>query len=120
EAERATVLDRLVHALLDRGDVLLRDHAADDGVRELQARAPLERFDAQPRDRELAVATGLLLDLAFGLGGAGDRLAVGHAHVLGLDLDAELARELLDRDRHVRLAHAAHQRLGRPGVALYA
>ena len=67
EAERAAVLLRLVHALLDRGNEVAGDHAADDRVDELVAAAARLRFDAQPRDRELAVAAALLLDLAFGL-----------------------------------------------------
>ena len=61
EAERAAVLLGLGDALLDRGDEVARDHAADDRVDELDARAALVRLDAQPRDRELAVAAGLLL-----------------------------------------------------------
>ena len=55
------LLHRLVHALLDRGDELARDGAADDRVDELEAGAALERLDAQERDPELAVAAGLLL-----------------------------------------------------------
>ncbi len=88
------------------------------GVDELVPLAALLRLDAQPRHRELAVAAALLLDLAFGLGRAGDRLAVRDAHLFGLDLDAELAGELLGRDRQVRLAHAAEHGLVRLGVAL--
>ena len=68
--------------------------------------AAFEWLHADERDTELAVPAGLLLVLALGLGGAGDRLAVGDLHVLGLDLDTELAVQLLERDRHVRLAHA--------------
>ena len=118
EAERAAVLLGLDDALLDRGDEVARDHAADDRVDELVAGAALLRLDAQPRDRELAVTAGLLLELALGLGRAGDRLAVRDAHVFGVDLDAELARQLLERDRQVRLAHAAQHGLVRLGVAL--
>ena len=68
EAEHAAVLHRLVHALLDRGDELPRDRAADDLVVELEAAAALERLDADERDAELAVTAGLLLVLALGLG----------------------------------------------------
>ena len=105
-------------ALLDRGDVLARDDAADDLVDELVAGSALGRLDPQPRDRELPVTAALLLHLAFGFGLAADRLAVRDAHLFGLDLDAELPRQLLERDREVRLAHAAEHRLVRLGVAL--
>ena len=91
EAEHAAVLHRLVDALLDRGDELAGDRAADDLVDELEAGAALERLDPQERHAELAVPAGLLLVLALGLGLVGDGLAVRDLHVLGLDLDAELA-----------------------------
>ena len=68
EAEHAALLHRLVHALLDRGDELAGDRAADDLVDELEAAAALERLDAHERDAELPVAAGLLLVLALGLG----------------------------------------------------
>ena len=67
-AEHAAVLHRLRDALLDRGDELPGDGAADDLVLELEALAPLERLDADDGDAELAVAAGLLLVLALGLG----------------------------------------------------
>ncbi len=66
-AEHAAVLHHLVHALLDRGDELAGDRAADDPVDELEARAAFERLDAQERDAELPVAARLLLVLPFGL-----------------------------------------------------
>ena len=119
EAERAAVLLGLGDALLDRGEEVPRDHAADDRVDELVAGAAL----AAARPRSHATANWpwpprLLLELAFGLGLAVDRLAVRDAHVFGVDLDAELARELLERDRQVRLAHAAQHGLVRLGVAV--
>ena len=114
----AALLHRLVHALLDRRDELPRDRAADDLVLELEADASLQRLDAHERDAELAVTTGLLLVPTFGLGVGGDRLAVRDLHVFGLDLDAELALEPLERDPEVRLAHAPQQRLVGLAVAL--
>ena len=104
--------------LFDCGNEVARDHAADDRVDELVAGAALLRLDAQPRHRELPVAAALLLELALGLGGAGDRLPVGDAHFVGVDLDAELARQLLERDRDVGLAHAVQHGLVRLGVAV--
>ena len=117
-AERAARLGRLHDALLDGRDVLARDHATDDLVDELDARTALGRLDAQARDRELTVATALLLELPFRFGRSRDRLAVRDLDVFALDLDAELARQLLERDRQVRLAHAAEQRLVGLRVAL--
>ena len=68
EAEHAAVLHRLGDALLDRGDELARDRAADDLVDELEAAAALERLDPHERHAELPVTAGLLLVLALGLG----------------------------------------------------
>ena len=70
-------------ALLHRRDVLPGDGAAHDLVDELEALAALERLDADRRHAELAVAAGLLLVLALGLGLLGDGLAVGDEDVLG-------------------------------------
>ncbi len=118
EAERAAVLLGLDDALFDRGDEVARDHAADDRVDELVAAAAFLRLDPQPRHRELTVPAALLLQPALGLGGAADRLPVRDVHFVGLDLDTELAGELLGRDRQVGLAHAAQHRLMRLRVAL--
>ena len=49
-----------------------------------------------------------------------DRLAVRDLDLFGLDLDAELAAELLEGDGQVGLAHAAEQRLFGLVVALHA
>ncbi len=117
EAEHAGVLHRLVDALLDRGDELAGDGAADDLVDELEPAAALERFDAEERDPELPVAAGLLLVLALGLRLVGDRLAVGDLHVLGLDFHAELGAEARLGDPEVRLALTPQQRLVGLGVA---
>ena len=67
------MLLRLVHALLDRGDEVARDHATDDRVDELVAFAACLRFDAQPGDGELSVVvtdhgTGFVADGRNGVG----------------------------------------------------
>ena len=49
---------------------------------------------------------------------AGDRLPVGHPDVFGVDVDAELAGQPLERDGQVGLADAAEQRLAGLLVAL--
>ena len=118
EAERASGHFGVSDALLHRGQEIPRYHAADDGVDELVTRSALLRLDAQPGHRELAVTARLLLHLAFGLGRPRNRLPVRDLDVVGVDLDAELARQLLERDRHVRLAHAAQDGLVRLRVAL--
>ena len=69
-------------------------------------------------DGVLAVAARLLLDLALGLGRAADRLAVRHADVLGLDVDAELAGQALEGDGEVGVAGAAEHGLAGLLVAL--
>ena len=63
-------------ALLDRRDVLPGDGAADHLVDEAEALASLERRYAIVGHAELAVAAGLLLVLALGLGLLGDGLPV--------------------------------------------
>src|SRR5262249_31903992 len=91
EAERAAVLFGLDDAFLDRGDEVARDHAADDLVDELVPAAALLRRAPPPRPRDLPATAALLLQPALGLGRAADRLAVRDLHLVGLDLDAELA-----------------------------
>ena len=84
-AEVAAGRHRLLDALFHRRDELAGDRAADDRVDEDEAFATLERLDPQVCDAELAVTAGLLLVLALGLGGLGDRLPVR-------DLDAARSR----------------------------
>ena len=61
------LLHRLEHALLDRGDEAVRDHAALDRVDELELAAG-QRLDLDVAVAELAAAAGLLLVAAVGLG----------------------------------------------------
>ena len=111
----ATLGHGLLDALLHRRDVALRDGAADDLVVELEAAAPLERLDPQHAHGELAVAAGLLLVAALGLGGAGDRLLVGDPQRLGVDVHAEAALQPLDGDGELDLAEPAQQQLAGAG-----
>ena len=67
----------LLDALLDGRDEVARDRAAVDVVHELEVLAAGQRLDADPAVGELAVAAGLLLVAAMGLGRARDGLAVG-------------------------------------------
>src|SRR6185503_446651 len=107
---------RRAHALLDARDELVRDRAAAHLVDELEAGAARQRLDAQEDLAELAGAAGLLLVAVVALGAAGDRLAVRDLRLLGVDLDAEAALELLHRDLEVQLAEPGDQRLVRARI----
>ncbi|CAB4879239.1 unannotated protein [freshwater metagenome] len=103
----------LLDALLDCGDVVARDRSANHSVVELKAGATRQRGHTEIRHCELAVATGLLLDPTNGLGRSDNGLAVRHANGGGIDVDAELAGQALDRHRHMRVAHATQHGLTR-------
>ena len=64
-------------ALLDGGDEVAGDGAAEDFAGELEAAAAGEGLHADFAVAELAVAAGLLLVAALGLGLAADGFAVG-------------------------------------------
>src|SRR5919112_271561 len=104
------VLHRVLHALVDRRDVLPRDAATGDLVLELVGRAvgrDREGLDADLDLGELARATGLLLvRVVRALDGLADRLAVGHLRLADVGLDVELAAHAVDQDLQVELAHA--------------
>src|SRR5690606_39528310 len=119
EAGGAARLHRLLEALLGGGDEGAADRPADDGALELEAAAAGERLEVDDAHAELAVAAGLLLVPALDAGdAAGHRLPVGDAHVLGVDVGAEPAGQLLERDLQVRLAGAVEDRLAGLVVAL--
>src|SRR4051812_31391050 len=109
------VLHRVLHALVDRRDVLPRDATTGDLVLELVGRAvgrDLEGLDADLDLGELARATGLLLvRVVRALDGLADRLAVGHLRLADVGLDVELAAHAVDEDLQVELAHAGDDRL---------
>src|SRR5215210_7845665 len=105
------VLHGVLHALVDRRDVLPRDAATGDLVLELVGRAvgrDLQGLEADLHLGELARATGLLLVGVVGpLDGLADRLAVGHLRLA----DVGLAAHAVDQDLQVELAHAGDDRL---------
>src|SRR4051794_4611913 len=88
------VLHGVLHALVHRGDVLLRDATTGDLVLELVGRrvaAHGQRLEGDLHLRELAGATGLLLvRVVVALDGLADRLAVGHLRLADVGLDVEL------------------------------
>src|SRR5260370_24479839 len=66
----------IADALFDGGNPVLRDGAAKDVVHELDALAALNRLHLDAAYAELAVATALLLVLAFDVGFPADGFAV--------------------------------------------
>src|SRR5581483_10491197 len=100
------VLHRLLDALVDGGPEALRDHAADDLVHELVAAAAVDGLDHDVAVAELAPPARLLLVAPVRAGLLADRLHVGHARRMQLDVDAEAALGALQRDLDVHLAHA--------------
>jgi hypothetical protein len=83
-----------------------------------QSRRLFHRLDAQGHAGVLARAAGLLLVGVVGVGGLGDRLAIGHLGRRRPQVDAELRQRLVDGDVEVGHAHAGEDRLvgGRLGV----
>jgi hypothetical protein len=71
-------VERLVDALLDRGDVVVRHDAALDLVEELEALARV-RLEPQVDLGELAATAGLLLVAVLALGPLLDGLRYGSA-----------------------------------------
>src|SRR5712664_144085 len=91
-------------ALLDGGNPVLRDGAAKDIVDELDALAALDRLHLDAAYAELAVATGLLLVLAFDVGLAADGFAVRNLGRFEREVDMVALVELGDDDFDMLLA----------------
>ena len=100
-------LQRLLDALVDRGDVLLGDGTADGGVDELVAKAGLHRGEVDDGVAILAATTGLADELALDvLDLVAGGLAIGDLRLAHVAVDLELAAETVDDDLEVQLAHA--------------
>ena len=82
-----------------------------DVVHELEARAAVERLDAQVHLAELSGAAGLLLVPAVTFGGPRNGLAVGNARRVGLHVHAVALAHALQQHAQVELAHAVKHRL---------
>src|SRR3954453_6333918 len=109
---QATERHRLLDALLHRWDVPARDRPADDLVDELESLPSGQWFDVDDAHAELSMTARLLLVFALDVDGAArDRLPVGNAQLFRVDVDTELASELLERDLQMRLAASPHDRL---------
>ncbi len=103
---------RLAQALLDGRDVLLRHHAADDLVAELEAGAHLGRGELDDDVPVLAVAAGLALELVVDARRPGESSRdTARAGVAVRDRCAELALEPIDDDVDVCVAHGGEDRL---------
>ncbi len=89
-----------------------------DLVDELEAGAVLARLDLDRAVGELAAAAGLLLVAGVGLGRLADRLLVGHARRVQLDLGAEAALHPLDDHLDVDLGEAGDDLLAGLRVAV--
>src|SRR5439155_5351145 len=100
-------LHRLLDAQVDRGDVLLGNLAADDLVDELVAVAGIHRLEVDHGVAVLAATARLADEAALDLlDGLADRLAVSDLGTADVGVDAELAREPVDDDLEMQLAHA--------------
>ena len=100
-------LESLLDALVDRGDVLLRDDTADDGVDELVALAGLLRLEVDDGVTVLTTTTGLANELAVDvLNGLASGLTVGDLRLAHVAVNVELALQAVDDDLEVQLAHA--------------
>src|SRR5690606_28851685 len=108
-------LHRLLHPLLDRADVLARDHAAHDPVLEDESGTRLRRLDVDHDVAVLAPAAGLADELALDvLRRAANRLAVRDLRTADVRIDLELPAQTVDQDLEVQLAHPGDDRL--PGL----
>src|SRR5262245_35029534 len=99
------------HSLLDRRNVLVRDHATLDLVDELESLTARQRLEPQMHLAELAAATRLLLVAVLALRLGLDRLAIRHLRAAQHDLDAEALPHAIDGYFELEGAHAAHQTL---------
>src|SRR2546427_8764258 len=90
-AREHAVLEGLLHALLDRPDVLPRDHAADDVVLEHEAGARLAGLHVDDHVPILTAAARLADELPLDfLHPPAHRLAVGHLGPADVRVDLEL------------------------------
>src|SRR5512132_3025788 len=110
---------RVFDPLLDRGDELLRDDAADHLVHEDEAGAALGGLHVDAHVAVLAVAARLADEATVDVDDLLlDRLAVGDLRLADVGVDLELALEAVDDDLEVELAHPGDDRLPRLRVGV--
>src|SRR5690606_20015077 len=90
EAGDDPALRRLLDALVDRGDELAGDDAADDRVDEVVALATPARAEPHVAVAELTAPARLFLVPAMALGGGPDRFTIGDPRLLHGDRYAVL------------------------------
>ena len=117
EAGQVALLARVLDPLLDRGDVLARDRAAEDLVDELEVGAARQRLDRDLAVGELPMASRLLLVPAVRVRGLRDRLAVRHLRRMEDHLYAVLLLQLRHHDLDVELSLSGDEELLRLLVA---
>lgn len=98
-----------LNALVDGGDVVARDGAADDGVFEHVAGTARQAFHFDPAVAELAASAALLLMAALHLYLAANGFTVGDLGRLEQDFHLVAAFGALDGGFDVELAHARKQ-----------
>ena len=110
KSRQKAALGRIAHALFHRRNPVLGNRAAENIVHELDSRAARQRLHLDAAHAELPVAAGLLLVLAFGVGLAANRLAVGNLGRLERQLHVIALAQLRDHHFDVLLPRAAQQK----------
>src|SRR5205085_8021886 len=110
-AREHAALHRLLYALADCGDVLLRDGAALDLVEEFEPAPLRSRADVQPDVAVLTSPAALADVLALGLHFLGDGFAVGDLRLADVGVDLVLAPHAVDDDVEMELAHSGDHSL---------
>ena len=109
EAGEIAARGRFDNSLLDRGNVVLGNRAAEDLVDELEVAAARQRFHLDLAVAELAVAAALLLVASLHVGLAANGLAIRHLGRLQVDFGVIAVLQLRDDDFDVLLAGARDQ-----------
>src|SRR5690606_30556013 len=118
EARDRAFGQHLPDPFLDGRDVLARNRATDDLVRELEARAARQRLDPEAHLAELTGPAGLLPVAMVPFGAAGHGLAVCDLWRTRRELEPELVRDALEHEPQVQLPHAAQHGLVRLRIVL--
>ena len=112
--------EHALDALLDAGDVFLRNRTADDLGLEHVATTRLVRLDHEAHGRELAGTAGLLLVGVVHIGRLGDALTERHLRRADIRIDLVGALQDVDLDVEMELAHALEDGLARLVIGRHA
>ena len=116
ELAEDSLLQGFVEPLLDTGDVLFRDSAAENRFFELEPGSAREWRKTDEYLSELAVAARLLLVPVIRFSLLGDCLAIGHTRLARFDLYLVLFLQCIKDDAELHLAHARKHPLRSLGV----